>query len=155
MATFRTEMEDRLHAARDGRQRAFADFNHRKERALGQLLPRFGEACARAEQKQRAAIAAARAEVDKGWLAVGEAHTEALATVATEREAALARVCERSMRSLAKLDQAFCANRAHEGGVLRRTFGRVVREALEGCARQNAPLLAELSSQLELHAEVP
>ena len=37
--------------------------------------------------------------------------------------------------------------------MLRRTFGRVVREALEGCARQNAPLLAELSSQLELHAE--
>ena len=35
MATFRSEMEDRLHAARDGRQRAFADFNHRKERALG------------------------------------------------------------------------------------------------------------------------
>ena len=32
MATFRTEMEERLHAARDGRQRAFADFNHRKER---------------------------------------------------------------------------------------------------------------------------
>ena len=153
VATFRTEMEDRLHAARDGRQRAFADFNHRKERALGQLLPRFGEAYARAAQKQGAAITTARAEVDKGWVVVGEAHTEAVATLATEREAALARVCERSERNLGKLDQAFCGNRAHEGGVLRRTFGRVEREAVEGCARQSAPLLAELSSQLELHAE--
>ena len=53
VATFRTEMEDRLHAARDGRQRAFADFNHRKERALGQLLPLFGEAYARAAVTMR------------------------------------------------------------------------------------------------------
>ena len=84
---------------------------------------------------------------------VGEAHAEAVATLATEREAALARVCERSGRSLVRIDRAFCENRAHEGGVLRRTFGRVERETVEGCARQSAPLLAELSSQLELHAE--
>ena len=35
------EMEDRLHAARDGRLRAFADFNRQKERALNQLIPQF------------------------------------------------------------------------------------------------------------------
>ena len=94
-----------------------------------------------------------RAEVEAGWEGVSKAHAEAMGTLVTEREAALARVFERNGRTLQRIDRAFCHNRTHEVGVLRRTFGRVQREAAEGCARQSAPLLAELVSQLELHAE--
>ena len=153
VASFRKEMEDRLHAARDGRLRAFADFNRQKERALNQLIPQFAAKYARSAEKQLSAMASARAEVEAGWEGVSKAHAEAMGTLVTEREAALARVFERNGRTLQRIDRAFCHNRTHEVGVLRRTFGRVQREAAEGCARQSAPLLAELVSQLELHAE--
>ena len=74
VASFREQLEERLHAARRGRERAMADFNRRQERAVSEHMPRVAARFARAAEQQRAAIALEEARAREPPQAVSYTH---------------------------------------------------------------------------------
>jgi len=154
VASFREQLEERLHAARRGRERAMADFNRRQERAVSEHMPRVAARFARAAEQQRAAIALEEARAREREAGNLRHHLAAVeATLPAECASALGRVDEQSASTRERLARAFVGGCNGERSTLRRALERIEREVRAEGEKEVEQLLAQAKEAAAAHAE--